>query len=69
MGVHAVKHVTEPGTQRALGCHVEQVELARGRGVDDLSRRTSVQRRVEEGGAHTEQSQALHLVVHESDER
>ncbi len=67
--LHGIEQPEAALGDETFGCHVEQVELPRLRAALDGLRLAPLQRRVEEGGAHTRLLQRRHLILHQRDQR
>ena len=65
----AVQQRQEAPGQQPLRCDVQQVQFAAQQGLFDLLGLVGGQRGIQEGGAHAELAQRVHLVLHQRDQR
>ena len=66
---HAVEQAEERAAAKALGRHVEQLDLARHAALNALALLGQAQAAVDEVGRRAQPLQFVHLVLHQRDER
>ena len=67
--IEAVEEAEEALAEQALGCHIDEVELAGKQAALGLAQGVEVERRIDEGRAHPGLKKRVDLILHQRDQR